>query len=86
SLQPNSGAQGEYAGLLAIRAYHEDKKQSNRNIVLIPISAHGTNPASAVMAGFKVVVVKCDEAGNIDVADLKAKAELHKDNLGALMV
>jgi glycine dehydrogenase len=86
SLQPNSGAQGEYAGLLAIRAYHEDKKQSNRNIVLIPISAHGTNPASAVMAGFKVVVVKCDDAGNIDVADLKAKAELHKDNLGALMV
>ena len=86
SLQPNSGAQGEYAGLLAIRAYHEDKKQANRNIVLIPISAHGTNPASAVMAGFKVVVVKCDDAGNIDVADLKAKAELHKDNLGALMV
>jgi glycine dehydrogenase len=86
SLQPNSGAQGEYAGLLAIRAYHEDRKQSNRNIVLIPISAHGTNPASAVMAGFKVVVVKCDDAGNIDVEDLKAKAELHKDNLGALMV
>jgi len=86
SLQPNSGAQGEYAGLLAIRAYHLANKQANRNIVLIPISAHGTNPASAVMAGFKVVVVKCDEAGNIDVADLKAKAELHKDNLGALMV
>jgi len=86
SLQPNSGAQGEYAGLLTIRSYHEARNQTNRNIVLIPISAHGTNPASAVMAGFKVVVVACDAAGNIDVADLKAKAEQHKDNLGALMV
>lgn len=86
SLQPNSGAQGEYAGLLTIRSYHQARKESHRNIVLIPISAHGTNPASAVMAGFKVVVVACDAAGNIDVADLKAKAELHKDNLGALMV
>ena len=86
SLQPNSGAQGEYAGLLTIRSYHEARNQTNRNIVLIPISAHGTNPASAVMAGFKVVVVACDAAGNIDVADLKAKAEEHKDNLGGLMI
>jgi glycine dehydrogenase len=86
SLQPNSGAQGEYAGLLTIRAYHAARKESHRNVVLIPISAHGTNPASAVMCGFKVVVVKCDEAGNIDVADLKAKAEQYKDTLGALMV
>jgi glycine dehydrogenase len=86
SLQPNSGAQGEYAGLLTIRSYHEARNQTNRNIVLIPISAHGTNPASAVMAGFKVVVVACDAAGNIDVVDLKAKAEQHKENLGALMV
>lgn len=86
SLQPNSGAQGEYAGLLTIRSYHEARNQTNRNIVLIPISAHGTNPASAVMAGFKVVVVACDAAGNIDMEDLKAKAEEHKDNLGALMI
>lgn len=86
SLQPNSGAQGEYAGLLTIRAYHAARNEQHRNVVLIPISAHGTNPASAVMGGFKVVVVKCDEAGNIDVADLKAKAEQYKDTLGALMV
>jgi len=86
SLQPNSGAQGEYAGLLTIRAYHEHYKQAHRNIVLIPISAHGTNPASAVMAGFKVIVVSCDAAGNIDVNDLKEKANLHKDNLGGLMI
>jgi glycine dehydrogenase len=86
SLQPNSGAQGEYAGLLTIRSYHEARNQTNRNIVLIPISAHGTNPASAVMAGFKVVVVACDAAGNIDMDDLKAKAEEHKENLGALMI
>jgi glycine dehydrogenase len=86
SLQPNSGAQGEYAGLLTIRAYHAARKEDRRNVVLIPISAHGTNPASAVMVGFKVVIVKCDEAGNIDVADLKAKAEQYKDTLGALMV
>ncbi len=86
SLQPNSGAQGEYAGLLTIRSYHKARNQTNRDIVLIPISAHGTNPASAVMAGFKVVVVACDAAGNIDFADLKAKATEHKDNLGALMV
>ena len=86
SLQPNSGAQGEYAGLLAIRAYHADRKESHRNIVLIPISAHGTNPASAIMAGMKVVVVKSDEDGHIDVADLKLKAAENKDNLAGLMV
>jgi len=86
SLQPNSGAQGEYAGLLTIRSYHQARKEDHRNVVLIPISAHGTNPASAVMCGFKVVVVKCDDAGNIDVADLQAKAEQYKDTLGALMV
>jgi len=86
SLQPNSGAQGEYAGLLTIRAYHQNRNENHRNIVLIPISAHGTNPASAVMAGFKVVVVKCDEDGNIDVTDLTNKAIQHKENLGGLMV
>ena len=86
SLQPNSGAQGEYSGLMVIRAYLNSIGQSHRNIVLIPASAHGTNPASAVMAGMKVVVVKTMEHGDIDVADLKAKAEQYKDNLGALMV
>jgi glycine dehydrogenase len=86
SLQPNSGAQGEYAGLLSIRAYHENRKEDHRNVILIPISAHGTNPASAVMAGFKVVVTKCDDAGNIDVNDLKEKAEKYKDSLAGLMV
>ncbi|MGG8497181.1 aminomethyl-transferring glycine dehydrogenase [Tenacibaculum sp. TC6] len=86
SLQPNSGAQGEFAGLMVIRAFHEANGDSHRNICLIPASAHGTNPASAVMAGMKVVVTKTDEKGNIDVEDLRAKAELHKDNLSALMV
>jgi glycine dehydrogenase len=86
SLQPNSGAQGEYAGLMVIRAYHESRNESHRNIALIPSSAHGTNPASAVMAGMKVVVTKCDERGNIDVADLKAKAEQYANNLACLMV
>ena len=86
SLQPNSGAQGEYAGLLVIKAYHESRGDHHRNITLIPSSAHGTNPASAVMAGMKVVIVKCDERGNIDVQDLHHKAELHKANLSALMV
>jgi glycine dehydrogenase len=86
SLQPNSGAQGEYAGLLTIRAYHLDRGDDHRNVVLIPISAHGTNPASAVLAGMKVVVVKSDEEGHIDVVDLKAKAEQYKDSLAALMV
>lgn len=86
SLQPNSGAQGEYAGLLAIHAYHAAKKQTHRNVILIPISAHGTNPASAVMAGMKVVVVKSDEDGHIDVVDLKLKAEQYKDSLAGLMV
>ncbi len=86
SLQPNSGAQGEYTGLMVIRAYHQSRGEQHRNIVLIPSSAHGTNPASAVMAGGNVVVVKCDENGNIDVADLKAKAEQYKDSLSSLMV
>ena len=86
SLQPNSGAQGEYAGLMTIRAYHEDRNQGHRNIALIPSSAHGTNPASAVMAGMKVVVTKCDEQGNIDVNDLREKADLNKENLSCLMV
>ena len=86
SLQPNSGAQGEYAGLMVIRAYHESRGDSERNICLIPSSAHGTNPASAVMAGMKVIVTKTDEKGNIDVADLEEKAKLYSDNLAALMV
>ena len=86
SLQPNSGAQGEYAGLITIKAYHESRGDNHRDIALIPSSAHGTNPASAVMAGMKVVVVKCDEQGNIDVTDLKEKAKAHKDNLATLMV
>ena len=86
SLQPNSGAQGEFAGLMTIRAYHQSRGDHHRNICLIPSSAHGTNPASAVMAGMKVVVTKTDERGNIDVEDLREKAELHADNLAALMV
>ncbi len=86
SLQPNSGAQGEFAGLMVIRAYHKSRGDSHRNIALIPSSAHGTNPASAVMAGMKVVVVKCDDNGNIDVEDLRAKAEKYKDNLAALLI
>src|SRR5689334_6223026 len=86
SLQPNAGSQGEYAGLLVIRAYHASRNESHRNICLIPQSAHGTNPASAVMAGMNVVVVKTDDRGNIDVADLRAKAEEHGLNLAALMV
>ncbi len=86
SLQPNSGAQGEFTGLMVIRAYQKDKGEGKRNVVLIPSSAHGTNPASAVMAGMKVIVVKCDEHGNIDTDDLKRKAEENKDNLSALMI
>jgi len=86
SLQPNSGAQGEYAGLMVIRAYHESRGDNHRNIALIPQSAHGTNPASAVMAGMKVVVTKTDEHGNIDVADLRAKAEQYSNNLSCLMI
>src|SRR5665647_2814669 len=86
SLQPNSGAQGEYAGLLSIRRYHESKNETQRNVILIPISAHGTNPASAVMAGFKVIVTKCDEEGNIDLEDLRFQAEKNKDSLAGLMV
>ncbi len=86
SLQPNAGSQGEYAGLLVIRAYHESRKELHRDICMIPQSAHGTNPASAVMAGMRVIVVKTDSTGNIDFEDLKAKAKEHAKNLGALMV
>ena len=86
SFQPNSGAQGEYAGLMVIRAYHESRGDFNRNVALIPSSAHGTNPASAVMAGMKVVVTKCDEDGNIDLDDLREKTELYAANLSCLMV
>ncbi|HEV2453306.1 MAG TPA: aminomethyl-transferring glycine dehydrogenase [Verrucomicrobiae bacterium] len=86
SLQPNAGSQGEYAGLLAIRAWHESRGESHRNVCLIPASAHGTNPASAIMAGMKVVAVACDANGNIDVPDLRAKADAHKKDLSALMV
>ncbi|MFL1011777.1 aminomethyl-transferring glycine dehydrogenase [Flavisericum labens] len=86
SLQPNSGAQGEFAGLMVIKAYHESRGDHHRNICLIPSSAHGTNPASAVMAGMKVIVTKSTEEGNIDVGDLRKKAELHKENLSCLMV
>ncbi len=86
SLQPNAGAQGEFAGLMVIRKFHEKNNETNRNVCLIPSSAHGTNPASAQMVGMKVVVVKCDEHGNVDFKDLKIKAEEHKDNLAALMV
>ncbi|MGH7496078.1 MAG: aminomethyl-transferring glycine dehydrogenase [bacterium] len=86
SLQPNAGAQGEFTGLLVIRAYHEQRRQKQRNVCLIPSSAHGTNPASAVMAGMEVVVVRCDERGNIEISDLHAKAQKHRDRLAALMV
>lgn len=86
SLQPNAGSQGEYAGLLAIRAYHQSRGDAHRTVCLIPTSAHGTNPASAVMVGMQVVPVACDASGNIDLADLRAKADLHRDNLAAVMV
>ncbi len=86
SLQPNSGAQGEFTGLMVIRAYHESRGDNNRNITLIPSSAHGTNPASAVMAGMEVIVVECDENGSIDVADLKSKAIENRDRLASLMI
>ena len=86
SLQPNSGAQGEYAGLMVIRAFHPSQGDSNRNVCLIPESAHGTNPASAIMCGMEVIVVKCDSKGNIDIEDLKNKAQKHQNNLAALMI
>lgn len=86
SLQPNSGAQGEYAGLMAIKKYHESRGDHQRNVCIIPLSAHGTNPASAAMLGMKIVTVGCDEQGNIDVEELRGKAEKHKDNLSALMI
>lgn len=86
SLQPNSGAQGEFAGLMVIRAYHQSRGDHHRNVALIPTSAHGTNPASAVMAGMKVVLVKCDEKGNIDIEDLREKATAHSSDLSSLLV
>lgn len=86
SLMPNSGAAGEYAGLMVIQEYHKSRGDDQRDVVIIPASAHGTNPASAVMAGMKVVVVACDERGNVDMADLRAKAELHRDRLSSFMV
>ena len=86
SLQPNSGAQGEFAGLMTIRAYHRDRGEARRDVVLIPSSAHGTNPASASMAGLRVVVVACDSHGYIELDDLRAKAQQHRDTLAALMV
>ena len=86
SLQPNSGAQGEYAGLLAIRAYHRQRGDIQRTICLIPTSAHGTNPASAHMAGMDVVPIGCDADGNVDLADLRAKAEKHAERLAAIMI
>src|SRR5690606_24818655 len=86
SLQPNAGSQGEFTGLLVIRAYHESRGEGHRDVCLIPQSAHGTNPASAAMAGLRVVVVKSDENGNVDVDDLRAKAAEHRDRLAALMI
>src|SRR5699024_5243497 len=86
SLQPNSGAQGEFAGLMVIKSFHETNGDAHRNICLIPASAHGTNPASASMAGMEIVVVQSTENGNIDVEDLREKAEKHKENLGAIMI
>src|SRR5208282_5593641 len=86
SLQPNSGAQGEYAGLLAIRAYHRQRGDTQRTICLIPTSAHGTNPASAHMAGMEVVAAACDAEGNVDLTDLRAKAEKHAARLAAIMI
>lgn len=86
SLQPNAGSQGEYAGLLVIRKYHQSRGQGHRDVCLIPKSAHGTNPASAAMAGMKIIVVECDESGNVDLSDLRDKAQLHRDHLSALMI
>src|SRR5207249_3656467 len=86
SLQPNSGAQGEFAGLMVIRAYHRDRRENHRDVVLIPASAHGTNPASAAMAGMRVVVVATAPNGNVDVADLRRKAAEHADRLSCLMI
>src|SRR5690606_23432162 len=86
SLQPNAGSQGEYAGLLAIRRYHESRGEGHRDVCLIPSSAHGTNPASAALLGMRIVVVTCDDKGNVDLDDLKTKAERHHDELAAIMV
>src|SRR5262249_30922176 len=86
SLQPNAGSQGEYAGLMVIRAYHRSKGKPHRDVCLTPVPPHGTNPASAAMVGMTVVVVACDQNGNVDVADLEAKAAQHRDRLSALML
>ncbi|MEF9671823.1 beta-eliminating lyase-related protein [Pseudomonas sp. PCH446] len=86
SLQPNAGSQGEYAGLLAIRAYHQSRGDERRDICLIPSSAHGTNPATANMAGMRVIVTACDARGNVDIEDLRAKAIEHREHLAALMI
>ena len=86
SLQPNSGANGEFAGLMAIKKYHESRKDFHRDVCLIPLSAHGTNPASAALCNMKIVVVDCDENGNIDIKDLKEKAQKHKDKLSCFMI
>ena len=86
SLQPNSGANGEYAGLMTIKKYHESKGNHHRNICLIPVSAHGTNPASAALCNMKIVAVECNEDGDINVEDLRKKAVLHKDNLSCIMI
>ena len=86
SMQPNAGSQGEYAGLLAIRRYHESRGDHQRNVCLIPSSAHGTNPASAALAGMKVVIVECDDQGNVDMTDLREKAQRHTEDLSCIMV
>src|SRR5581483_11743003 len=86
SLQPNAGSQGEYAGLLVIEKYHESRGEKHRNVCLIPKSAHGTNPASAAMAGMQIVVVECDANGNVDIGDLEKKASQHSTNLAAAMI
>ena len=86
SMQPNSGSNGEFAGLMAIKRYHHSRGDSQRKVCLIPVSAHGTNPASAALCGMKVVVIKCDDKGNIDINDLREKAEKHKNELSAFLV
>merc|ERR1712157_185140 len=86
SMQPNSGASGEYSGLMAIRAFHQNNGDQHRNVCLIPVSAHGTNPASAAMVGMKIVSIATDSQGNVDLEDLKKKASTHSKNLGALMI
>ena len=86
SLQPNAGSQGEYSGLLAIKGYHESRGEGHRDVCLIPSSAHGTNPATAQMAGYKVVVTACDDQGNVDIDDLQTKLDKHEGNVAAIMI